>query len=127
MKEGMNWKKAKVFVLTFITGFLMSVSLAFAVDYGSMTTEELSQLRGTMRNATFGERNAFRQEWQKRVQSMTREEREKYQVNRNGRYGNGRAREKYGDSDARGMHGSPGGGYGGGKGFGGGRGGRGGR
>ena len=59
-------------------GSLLLISTAFAVDYSTMSTEELARLRGTMRNATVDERNAFRQEWQKRIQNMTQEERQRY-------------------------------------------------
>jgi len=73
----MNRKKfcivaGALFVL-FISGSAFAVT-----DYSAMTTEELSALRGTLYNATQEERNAFRTEWQKRVQQMTQEEREKY-------------------------------------------------
>jgi hypothetical protein len=51
---------------------------AFAADYSAMSNEELSALRGTMRTATDQERDAFRQEWQKRVHAMTPEEAESY-------------------------------------------------
>ncbi len=61
-----------------IIGSILFISTAFAVDYSTMSTEELSRLRGTMQNATVEERNAFRQEWQKRMQNMTQEERQRY-------------------------------------------------
>ena len=51
---------------------------AFAVDYSQYTTEELASMRGTMRDASEEQRDAFRAEWQKRLQDMTREERQKY-------------------------------------------------
>lgn len=73
----MNSKK-----LGIIAGTLLLVLLAGyawgATDYASMSTEELSALRGTMYNKTQEERNAFRDEWMKRVQEMTQEEREQY-------------------------------------------------
>jgi len=57
----------------------MIASPAWAVtDYASMTTEELSQLRGTLRNATQEERDAFRAVWQDRVRNMTTEEMQQY-------------------------------------------------
>ncbi len=51
---------------------------ALAADYSAMSNQELSALRGTMRTATEQEREAFRQEWQKRIQAMTPEEAESY-------------------------------------------------
>jgi len=57
----------------------MIVSPAWAVtDYSGMTTEELSQLRGTLRNATPEEREAFRSVWQERVRNMSTEEMQRY-------------------------------------------------
>jgi len=61
-----------------IIGLAMLALSAFAVDYSAMTTEELAKLRGKMQNATVEERNAFQNEWQKRIQTMTQEDRQKY-------------------------------------------------
>jgi hypothetical protein len=49
-----------------------------ATDYSAMTTEELAAKRGAMQNATVEERNAFHNEWQKRIQQMQPEDRQKY-------------------------------------------------
>ncbi len=49
---------------------IVAVSL-MAVDYSSMTTEQLTALRGTVPVA---DRDAFRSEMQKRVQTMTPEQ-----------------------------------------------------
>lgn len=59
-------------------GVSMLASSAFAADYSNISTEELSKMRGTMQNATVEERNTFQNEWQKRVQNITQEERQKY-------------------------------------------------
>jgi hypothetical protein len=56
----------------------MLVATAFAVDYSTMTIEELAKLRGKMQNVTVEERNAFQNEWQKRIQTMAQEDRQKY-------------------------------------------------
>jgi len=57
----------------------MVATPAWAVtDYSSMTTEELSQIRGTLRNATQEERDAFRSVWQQRVRNMSTEEMQRY-------------------------------------------------
>jgi hypothetical protein len=61
-----------------ILGVSMLASSAFGVDYSTMSTEELSKMRGTMQNATIEEKNAFQNEWQKRVQNITQEEKQKY-------------------------------------------------
>lgn len=58
---------------------LMTVTPVWAgTDYSSMSNEELSQTRGTMREASDEERNTFRSEWQQRTQNMTTEERQQY-------------------------------------------------
>lgn len=49
-----------------------------AADYSSMSTKELAQLRGTLRDAGDEERQAFRSEWRKRIRKMTREEAAQY-------------------------------------------------
>jgi len=51
---------------------------AFAEDYSQYTTEELANMRGTLQDASQEERDAFRAEWQKRLQDMTPEERQEY-------------------------------------------------
>lgn len=61
-----------IFILSLLT------ATVWAVDYSNKTTEELNAMRGTMRNAPIEERNVFVAEWQKRLQLMTSEERQKY-------------------------------------------------
>lgn len=65
-----------------IIGAVLTLGLltipAWGADYGGYSPEELAAMRGTMRNASAQERNAFRQEWQKRIRSMTQEERQQY-------------------------------------------------
>lgn len=62
-----------------LTGSLLSATLAWAAtDYRAMTTEELAARRGTMQQATQEERNAFQNEWRKRVRQMNREEKQKF-------------------------------------------------
>lgn len=46
-----------------------------ATAYSTMTNEQLSAMRGTMRDAPVEEQEAFRAEWQERIQNMTIEER----------------------------------------------------
>ena len=72
MKKQMN--KVSLALL----GALMLVTPVLAADYSSMTTEELAALRGTQRNATVQEQEAFKQEWQGRVQQMSPEERQQF-------------------------------------------------
>ena len=58
--------------------FLILPNPGQAADYQSMTTEELSQLRGTLTDAPQEERDAFRAEWLKPVDRMAPEERARY-------------------------------------------------
>lgn len=68
----------KTGLLGAILGVSVLASSAFAGDYSTMSTEELSKIRGAMQNAAAEERNAFQQEWQKRIQNMTQEEKQEY-------------------------------------------------
>lgn len=71
-------KTTRLGLTTILAGSLLSATLAFAAtDYSAMTTEELAAQRGTLHQATVEERNAFHNEWQKRVQQMSPEERRK--------------------------------------------------
>ena len=112
---------------------LMPVLPAWAVtDYSSMSTEELAAKRGTMQQASEEERNAFRQEWQKRYLDMSSEDRQKYGSRPGVRDGSGKGagqgaqnRNQYNyrneqryqnqDSYGRGMNGGMGNGRGGGR------------
>ena len=63
---------------TILTGSLLCAALAFAAtDYSAMTNEELAAQRGSMKQSTIEERNAFQNEWQNRVQKMSPEEKQK--------------------------------------------------
>jgi len=60
-----------------ILGLGLLAAPAFAeTDYSSMSNEDLAATRGTMRDASQEERDAFRTEWQSRVNSMSQEERQ---------------------------------------------------
>ena len=66
-------KKTKVLsVALLIVG--ITCGSALAVDYQSMTNEELAAMRGTMRETSLEEQTAFRNEWQNRVNKMSPEE-----------------------------------------------------
>src|SRR5210317_1790097 len=47
----------------------------YAADFGHMSTEEMMKMRG---NVPVDQREDFRKEMQKRMQSMTQQERQKY-------------------------------------------------
>ena len=66
------------FWTTFALASILFTGLALATDFSSMTTEELAKMRGTMCAKSQEERDAFRQEWQKRMAQMTPEERKQY-------------------------------------------------
>lgn len=113
----------KTVLLGAIFGVSMLASSAFAADYSNMSTEELSKMRGTMQNATVEERNAFQNEWQKRVQNMTHEEKQKYmgKPENAGQSNMAQNRERMQERDTMqqkgsGMGGRMGGGFGGGRG-----------
>ena len=73
-------KKTTMFrISTILAGSLLTSTLAFAAtDYSAMTNEELAAKRGSMKQSTIEERNAFQNEWQNRVQKMTKEEKQKF-------------------------------------------------
>jgi uncharacterized membrane protein (DUF106 family) len=89
--------KLKIGILGAILVSAMLISSAFAVDYSTVSTEELANLRGKMQNATVEERNAFQNEWQKRIQTMTQEERQKY-IGKTGTAGQGSMMQQRGRS-----------------------------
>ncbi len=90
-------------VLSIVFAVTLSPYILFATDFSKYSTEELSNMRGTMQNATVEERNAFRTEWQKRIQNMSQEERQKYlgsPSSSGSQYGTG---QKQGGGKGRGM------------------------
>ncbi len=70
--------KGKKLLITFLAGSFFLGSVVLATDYSQYSTEELSKIRGTLQNASPEEREAFRSEWQKRMQEMSPEERARY-------------------------------------------------
>ena len=60
-----------------VIGFMVGTTFAIE-DYSHYSTGELSTISGTMQHNTFEEREAFRQEWQKRTQDLSSEERAQY-------------------------------------------------
>jgi len=104
-----NKKLAGIFILGL--GLLAAPALA-ATDYSSMSNEELAAMRGTMRDVSQEDRDAFRSEWQSRVQNMTQEERQlavgrpanAAQDGAGNRYGRGNGqRSGNGSTEGRGM------------------------
>jgi hypothetical protein len=98
---------------------LISVnSYAWAADYKAMSTEELSNLRGTMQSAPQAERDAFHAEWNSRLEQMTPSERQNYMGSRKGM--DERGNPVHNGSGMGSGSGAGGGGMGGGSGSGGG-------
>jgi uncharacterized protein (DUF2236 family) len=82
---------------TIIAMAMMLGGVAYAVtDYSSYSTEELSRIRGTLQSASPEERDAFRKEWQSRMQQMSPEERIRYAGRKMGagKMGQGRMQRK---------------------------------
>ena len=61
-----------------VLGLSLIATPGWSFDYSSYSTEQLANMRGTLRNASQEERNAFRSEWQKRMLSMSASERQQY-------------------------------------------------
>jgi hypothetical protein len=110
-----------ILVLAFLVlAFAILTGDALAADYSQYTTEELENMRGTMQDASREEREAFRTEWQKRVQNMTPDERQKYMGRPDkseSQWGKGmmKSRGGYGKGMGRGSGRGSGGGMGGGR------------
>lgn len=81
---------------------LTLLTVAQAADYESMSTQELSQLRGTMYNKSDEERDAFRSVWQQRINRMSEEEKAKYLGSGSGRGQGNRSGTGLGDGTGRG-------------------------
>ena len=81
---------------------LTMLTVAQAADYESMSTQELSQLRGTMYNKSDEERDAFRSVWQQRINRMSEEEKAKYLGSGSGRGQGNRSGTGLGDGAGRG-------------------------
>lgn len=88
-------------VLTTLVVMTM-LTVAQAADYESMSTQELSQLRGTMYNKSDEERDAFRSVWQQRINRMSEEEKAKYLGSGSGRGQGNRSGTGLGDGTGRG-------------------------
>ncbi len=71
-------KKKQLFIGSIILAVVLISGSGYAQDYSSMDTAELAALRGTMRDTTTDDRDAFRSEWQKRISEMSREEAREY-------------------------------------------------
>ncbi|HLE10944.1 MAG: hypothetical protein A2504_09155 [Bdellovibrionales bacterium RIFOXYD12_FULL_39_22] len=68
----------KKIVSTLFVSLLSLSVMAVDYDYSSKTVEELNAIRGTLRDATSEQRDAFRAEWQVRIAAMSAEDRAKY-------------------------------------------------
>lgn len=86
-----------------ILGSLILTTVVYAAnDYSNYSIEELAKMRGTLRNTTQEEKDAFREAWQEKLRSLNPEKRQTYTRRGLGsgqRRGNGNGtcnRSKYG-------------------------------
>ncbi|KAB2889607.1 MAG: hypothetical protein F9K32_11925, partial [Desulfobulbaceae bacterium] len=80
---------------------LISVSPSvWAIDYKTMTTEELKNLRGTMQSATQTERHAFNNELLSRLEQMTPAERQDFMASGKSMVNTGSSRNSGGMSNS---------------------------
>ena len=61
-----------------VLGIVIFAVPAWALDYAHMSNAELAELRGAITNAPEPEREAFQQEWEKRLQHMSEAEKKQY-------------------------------------------------
>lgn len=74
----MKFKSIKTLVALIAIVFLSAPVMSADYDFAAMSVDELNQLRGTMRDIPADQQEAFRAEWQKRLQTMNAEDRAKY-------------------------------------------------
>jgi hypothetical protein len=103
----MKWYPIKSII---VSGLFLTLlpTIGFGADYQSMTTSELSELRGTMANTSEEKRDAFRAEWKKRIDQMTEEEKQQYFGADGGRGQGSRSGDGLGDGSGRGKGGGMG-------------------
>ena len=90
----------KIFIIPAI--LFIGITTAQAADYSTMSTQELSELRGTMFNAAKVDQDAFRNEWMKRIQNMSEEEKAQYFKSGSGKGAGNRGGMGLGDGSGRG-------------------------
>lgn len=66
-------------MLVLVAALCLGAGAAWAAtDFSAMTTEEMATRRGTMQQTENAEHQAFQEEWQKRLNKMSPEERQKH-------------------------------------------------
>jgi hypothetical protein len=83
--------KKNMTTIIILAGLLFLPAYGFATDYSRYTLEELSQMRGTMQNASDEDRSAFRDAWRAKMQNASAEDRQSMRGNgrkQGNRYGN---------------------------------------
>jgi hypothetical protein len=71
----------KDMIMKLLATMMILATVAFAADFGHMSTEEMMQMRGSV---PAEQRADFQAEMQKRMQNMTPQERQKYMADRPG-------------------------------------------
>ncbi len=94
-------------VISAISILFLLPGIGAGADYQSMSTQELSELRGSMYDSTQEERDAFRAEWARRINLMSPEEKEKYLGPGSGRGKGSRSETGLGDGRGRGKGSGP--------------------
>lgn len=109
----MKKKISKILKISSITlGIGLLTAPAFAVtDYSQMDTATMNEMRGTMRDASQEERDAFRNEWRSRLNNMEQAERQNYSGRPANAAGDGSG-NRYGGGGSMGSGGGMGGGGG---------------
>ncbi len=84
-----------------IGGLMMATGVYAASDYSNYSIDELAKMKGSLKNATQEERNAFRSAWQEKIRSLSPGERQTYT---RGGQGSGVGRRGSGYNTAGGNH-----------------------
>ncbi|MBC8317803.1 MAG: hypothetical protein H8E41_07835 [Desulfobulbaceae bacterium] len=71
-------KSKRIKLSALVIGMTLFAAPAFAADYSGYSTDELAEMRGTMRDVPTEDRDQFRNEWQKRINEMPVEDRSRY-------------------------------------------------
>ena len=70
--------KLPLWFLAIVCLCLPTAPVSWAIDFTVFSTQELYELKGAVQNAPEQEQKAYEQEWHKRLQTMTGEEKKLY-------------------------------------------------
>ena len=86
----------KVLVTLFFVSLIFNYNLFASTDFSSHSNDDLAKLRGKCASE---DREAFSEEWQKRIQNMSQKDLEKYEISKDAGYRN---RQRKRDGSGRG-------------------------